>query len=121
MKVPLLLSTFFVLTTISASGGEQLRIAVSPAVSFAPSRVDIRARLVPNAENRALTVIAESEDFYRSSLMPLEGENAPGTIIFAFRGLPGGEYVISGIRTDGGGRQRAIARQQLTVIPSGGQ
>ena len=118
MRVPLLLSAFFVLTTISASGGEQLRIAVSPAVSFAPSRVDIRARVVPNAENRALEVIAESEDFYRSSLMPLEGESAPGTIMFAFGGLPGGDYVISGILTDSGGRQRAIARQQLTVISS---
>jgi hypothetical protein len=118
MKVPLLLSTFFVLTTISASGGEQLRIAVSPAVSFAPSRVDIRARVVPDAENRALEVIAESEDFYRSSLITLEGENAPATIMFAFRGLPGGEYVVSGILTDSGGRQRAIARRQVTVLSS---
>jgi hypothetical protein len=118
MRVPLLLSTFLVLTTISASGGDQLRIAVSPAVSFAPSKVDIRARIVPNAENRALQVIAESEDFYRSSLMSLEGENAPATIVFAFRGLPGGEYVVSGILTDSSGHERAIARQQLTVIPS---
>jgi hypothetical protein len=118
MRVLLLLSTVFVLTTISASGGEQLRIAVSPAVSFAPSSVDIRARVVPNAENRALEVIAESEDFYRSSLISLEGENAPATITFAFRGLPGGDYLVSAILTDGGGRQRAMARQQLTVIPS---
>lgn len=118
MRVLVLLSMFLALPTISTSGGEQLRIAASPAVSFAPSTVDIRARVVPNAENRALEVIAESEDFYRSSLMSLEGEQAPGTIMFAFRGLPGGEYVISGILTDGSGRQLAIARQQLTVISS---
>jgi hypothetical protein len=113
-----MLSAFVVLTTISASGGEQLKIAVSPSVSFAPSRVDIRARVVPNAENRALEVIVDSEDFYRSSLMTLDGDNAPGTFSFSFRGLPGGEYVISGILTDSVGHQRAIARQQLSVLSS---
>jgi hypothetical protein len=118
MRPTWLLSTFLALTIISASGGEQLKIAVSPAVSFAPSNVDIRARIAPDAENRALEVIVESEDFYRSSQRSLEGDHAPATISFAFRGLPGGDYLISGILTDSGGRQRAIARQQLKVLSS---
>jgi hypothetical protein len=119
MRVRLLLSAILVLTAISATGGEQLRIAVSPAQSFAPSNLNIRARIVPNAENRALEVIAESGEFYRSSQIPLEGDRAPATIMFEFRGLPGGEYEVYGILTDGAGRHRAIAKQQVRVIPPG--
>src|SRR3982074_1169719 len=82
MRVPLMLSTLFALTAISASGGEQLRIAVSPGQSFAPTTRNIRAGMVPTPENRALEVVAESEDFYRSSQVPLEGEGAPATVTF---------------------------------------
>ena len=114
-----MLTTIFALTTISASGGEQLRLAVSPAQSFAPSNLNIRARMVPNTENRALTIIAESEDFYRSSQVQLEGDHAPATITFEFRGLPSGEYLVSGLLTDSLGRRRAIAEQQVRVISSG--
>ena len=114
-----MLFTILALTAISASGGEQLRLAVSPVHSFAPSNLNIRARVVPHADNRALTIVAESEDFYRSSQISLEGDHAPATIMFEFRGVPGGEYVVSGVLTDSLGRQRAIAEQPVRVIPSG--
>jgi len=119
VRVLLMLSTFVALTAISASSGEQLRIAVTPAQSFAPSNLNIRARVVRDAENRALTVVAESEEFYRSSQVPLEGEQAPSTIMFQFRGVPDGEYQVYAILTDSVGHQRAIAQQTVRVIPSG--
>src|SRR5437773_7163018 len=97
MRGPLMLSTIFALTAISASGGEQLRLAVSPAQSFGPSNLNIRARVVPNADNRALTIIAESDDFYRSSQISLEGDHAPATITFEFRAVPGGDFIVSGV------------------------
>jgi hypothetical protein len=118
--MPLMLSAFLALTTLSVSGGEQLRIAVSPAQSFAPSNLYIRARVAPNAENRALTIIAESEEFYRSSEVSLEGDHAPAMITFEFRGVPGGEYLVHGIVTDSAGHRRATAIQQVRVIPMGG-
>jgi hypothetical protein len=114
-----MLTAIFALTAMSVSGGEQLRLAVSPAQSFAPSNLNIRARLVPSAENRSLTIIVESEDFYRSSEVPLEGDCAPAMITFEFRGVPGGEYLVSGVLTDNAGHRRAIAGQQVRVIPSG--
>jgi hypothetical protein len=106
-------------TTISASGGEPLRIAVSPTQSFAPSNVNVRARVAPHAENRILEVIAESEGFYRSSQISLEGERAPALLTFEFRSLPSGEYQVSGILTDSLGHQRAVAKQQVRVLSSG--
>jgi hypothetical protein len=121
MRVASMLATFVALTTISASGGEQLRIAVSPAQSFAPSNLNIRARVVPHDSNRLLQIVAESADFYRSSQVQLDGERAPATMMFEFRGVPGGEYLVYGILTDNGGRQRALAEQQVRVIPAFGQ
>ena len=120
MRVPLMLSGLLALTTVSASGTDQLRIAVSPAQSFAPSNLNIRARVVPNPENRAIEVIAESGDFYRSSQIPLEGEHAPATIMFEFRGVPGGEYLVYGILTDSVGHRRAVAQQEVKVIDTSG-
>ena len=114
-----MLAAILGLTGMSVSGGEQLRLAVSPAQSFAPSNLNIRARVVQHAENRSLTISAESEDFYRSSQVQLEGDHAPATITFEFRGVPSGEYVVSGVLTDSLGRRRAIAEQQVRVIPSG--
>jgi len=119
MRVPLMVSTIVALAAISASGGEQLQLAVSPGQSFAPSNLNIRARVVPHADNRALTVIAESTDFYRSSQIALEGDHAPAKLTFEFHGVPGGEYLISGILTDSVERRRAIAEHQVRVIPSG--
>jgi hypothetical protein len=119
MRVPLMLSALLALTTMSASGGEQLKIAVSPAQSFAPSNLTVRARVVPHPENRTLEVIAESGDFYRSSQMSLEGDHAPSMLTFDFRGVPSGEYQVYGILVDSGGRRRAVAQQYVRVMPSG--
>jgi hypothetical protein len=119
MRVPLMLSTVLAFAAVSASGDEQLRLAVSPARSFAPSNLNIRARIVPHPDNRTLIVTAESEDFYRSSEISLEGEFAPATITFEFRGLPGGEYIVSGVLTDSVGRRRAGAVQQAKIIGMG--
>jgi hypothetical protein len=121
MKVPLLLSTILALTTMSANGDAQLRLAVSPAQSFAPSNLNIRARLVPSPENRALMIIAESDEFYRSSQIALEGDHAPATITFEFRGVPGGDYIVSAVLTDSVGRRRAIAEQKVSVIEAAGR
>jgi hypothetical protein len=119
MRVTLMLSALCMLTTMSATPGELLMIAASPTQSFAPSNLNIRARVVPNAGNRALEIIAESAEFYRSSRIQLDGDRAPQTIMFQLMGLPGGHYQVSGILIDSDGRQRAVARQPVTVLPTG--
>jgi hypothetical protein len=116
MRVALMLAVFLALTTIHAGGGEQLKISVSPAHSFAPSNLKIRARVVPHDQNRALQIVAESADFYRSSQVPLDGERAPGMLLFEFRSLPGGDYRVYGLLTDSGGHQRAVAEQSVSVL-----
>ena len=121
IRTSLVLAALASLTSISTSGGEQLKIAVSPAYSFAPSNLRIRVRVPPNAQNRALEVVAESGEFYRSSEVQLEGDHAPATIVFEFRSVPSGDYDVYGVLIDTMGQQRAIDRQSVAVIsPTGG-
>jgi hypothetical protein len=119
MRVVLMLFGVLSLTAISANGGEQVRVAVSPLLSFAPSNVRVQVRLVPSDENRALEVVAESGEFYRSSQVQLEGATAPAAMLFEFLDLPGGDYQVYGILTDSAGGQRAVAHQMLRVLPGG--
>src|SRR6267142_546571 len=84
------------LTTTTVDGANQpVTMKISPAVSFAPANLIIRTRLEPHVNNRAMEVIAESADFYRSSAMELAGDRAPRTLTFEFRGLPPGEYEVT--------------------------
>jgi hypothetical protein len=106
---------------MSSNAGEELKLAVSPAVSMAPTNLYIRARVVPSAENRALQVVAESGEFYRSSEIQLEGEHAPAAVSIEFRSVPSGDYIVHGVLIDSAGRRRAIAQQHVTVVAAMGQ
>jgi len=63
--------------TTVAGAREPVSIRVSPEISFAPASVVIRTSVEPDAENRSIEVVAESGEFYRSSLIQLEGDHAP--------------------------------------------
>ena len=105
--------------TAAARANPSLAIKVSPAVSFAPANLIIRTSVDRDADNRALEVVAQSADFYRSSTVSLDGDRAAKTTQFEFRSLPPGEYDISVVVTGADGRQRAISRTQARVVESG--
>ena len=117
MKV-LLLALVLVVVAIAppAAGHERLKIAVSPARSFAPSLVRVRVRVEPNPENRMLRIVADSDEFYRRSDLQLDGDNARPTVEMELRNLPGGEYEFTGVLIDSTGKESAIARAQATVL-----
>jgi hypothetical protein len=121
MRVPIWLGGFVLLSVLPVNGGEQLRMAVSPAQSFAPSTLRVRVRIEPHDQNRRLTVIADSADFYRSSEVQLDGEQAPKTIAIEFRGVPSGNYQVFSVVQDQSGRRRAFASQDVNVIAAFGQ
>jgi hypothetical protein len=105
--------------TVTIGAGERITIKVSPAIAFAPANLVVRATIPADADNRAVKIVAESTDFYRSSEMPLEGERAPRTTTFEFRSLPSGTYQVSANLMGADGRSRGIIRQQVNVIASG--
>jgi hypothetical protein len=119
MKVAVGICGFLALIALPVDGDDRLKMRVSPAQSFAPSILRVQVRIEPNGENRALYVVADSSEFYRSSEIPLEGDRAPATIHLEFRGVPAGEYAVVGVLKDQFGHDRSIARSQATVMPSG--
>jgi hypothetical protein len=119
MKVRAGLITFLMLTAISPTGaGEKLALKVSPAVAFAPANLAVRTMVEADAQNRVIEIVAESDDFYRSSEVQLDGDRAPRTNLFEFRSLPPGTYEVRATLFGAGGEQRAAMRQQVNVISS---
>ena len=104
-------------TTAGAANGS-LSMRVSPTTSFAPANLVIRTRVEPDADNRAIEVIADGEDFMRSSMMQLEGDRAPKTTVFEFRSVPAGEYQVTASLIGADGRRRAMVRTHVQVIES---
>jgi len=99
--------------------GERLTLKVSPAVAFAPANLVVRTTILADADNRAVEIVAESDDFYRSSQIQLEGERAARTTTFEFRSLPPGTYEVRANLLGADGRSRAMSRQQVNVIANG--
>jgi len=110
-----------VLTTLPLGAGaaERISIKVSPSVAFAPANLVVRAIVEADARNRAVEIVAESTDFYRSSQIQLEGDKAPRMSQFEFRSLPPGIYEVRASLIGDDGQQRGIVRQQVNVIAVG--
>lgn len=95
-NIALSVAIITLLSVISSGATEnRLRIEVSPRISTAPAAVTIRSYVTPDAANRALQVVADSGEFYRSSMVPLDGANAALITETIFKDLPGGEYEVS--------------------------
>jgi hypothetical protein len=101
------------------NAGEPLMMTLSPPMSAAPATVRVRLIIEPDSSNRALEVVADSADFYRSSLIELDGERAPRMAVVEYRSLPGGDYVISGTLSDVTGHARAFVSREIVVVSSG--
>jgi hypothetical protein len=109
-----------IVTTTAAGAHERISMQVSPAMSFAPANLVIQTRLEPDADNRVMEVIAESDDFYRSSAIQLDGDRAPRSVRIEFRSLPPGEYQVTAVAIGSDGQRRAVARSQVNVMETGG-
>jgi hypothetical protein len=110
----------FGLVPSTLNGGEALQMKVSPAVQRAPAMLTVRVMVESSAENRLLQVVAESDTFYRSSEVEIDGENSSPLRVFQFRGLPTGRYEVTGVLLGTQGRRAMISRV-AEVVPSPGE
>jgi hypothetical protein len=106
--------------TLPAGAADKLGMRVSPAMVFEPATLRIQLSVEPDADNRALRVVAESVDFYRSSEIQMDGEQAPRSSVVSYRSLPAGDYSVQGVLIGANGRVRAQVRQSVTVVAAGG-
>jgi hypothetical protein len=115
----MLFGVLLVTFVMPVGAGEKMTVRVSPAVAFAPANLIVRAHIEADAQNRAVEIVAESTEFYRSSEIQLDGENAPRTNTFEFRSLPPGNYEVTATLLGAGGSPRASVRQSINVIATG--
>jgi hypothetical protein len=100
---------------LPSDAGERLDIRLSTIAAFAPANLNVWVTVEADPDNRAIRVIAESPDFYRSSERPIEGVRAGRTNAFEFRNLPSGMYVVSAVLVDCNGHEFK-ARRDFEVM-----
>jgi hypothetical protein len=119
MKMRALLGGALVMIALPAGASEKLTMRVSPAYSYEPASVTIQLSIEPDSDNRAIQVIAESADFYRSCEVELDGDRAPRTSVFWYRSLPAGDYEVrSVLRSDAGKSVRRLATLSQCSAPA---
>ena len=97
---------------------DKLQLQVSPTVSMAPAFVVVRAIVEHDADNRLLEIVADSDLFYRRSVVDLDGDHAPKVNELKLIDIPGGEYEISATLYDIHG-ERTVVRRTLMVSSPG--
>ena len=121
MRVQIMLCGLLLLTRVfSVAAGEKITMKATPEISFAPAHLTIRTHIEADVENRAMEIVVDSADFYRSSMIQLDGDQAPRTSVFEFRDVSGGAYQISARLLDQRGRSRAYVTRVVDVIAQNG-
>jgi hypothetical protein len=115
MRLRSVLFGMFVLASPSLGAGTSLAVQ-APTVMLAPGHLVVQTVVEPDPANRAIQVIAESPDSYRSSEVQLDGDTAPRRNTFEFKDLPSGSYEIHAMLLGSGGQQRALVVRKLEVI-----
>ena len=75
MKAVVFLWMSLLAVAVPLNGAERLVMRVSPSIAMAPAWVTVLTTVESDTENRALQVIFESADFYRSSTIQLDGDD----------------------------------------------
>ena len=115
MRIPGLLLGLIVLTSSPMGAAASLAVQL-PTLMLAPGHLVVQTVEEPDSANRAIQVIAESSDWYRSSEVQLDGGTAPRRNAFEFKDLPSGTYEIHVTLLGPDGQQRALIVRKLEVI-----
>jgi hypothetical protein len=93
-----------------------LNARVRPAVAFAPATVRIEVLVGADDDNRVLQIVADSGEYLRSSVIPLEGAKAPRFHSITYRGMPAGRYEVQVSLLAPNGTVRAIERHWIDLV-----
>ena len=116
MRIRILLLAMLSLAVSPAGAGDRVAVRVSPRIAFAPADLTVLAKLERHPENRVMEIVAESEDFYRSSEIPLEGELAAKATFVRFQGLPSGRYSVSVTVRGSLGQRLGISHATVDIL-----
>jgi hypothetical protein len=92
------------------NGAQPLRMQVSPAVSRAPAVLTVRVSIEAAPRDRAIEIVAESSQFYRSALIQVDGAQGAAVNEVQFRDLPSGFYEVTAVLVGVDGPRAKVAR-----------
>ena len=121
MKVRVLVPLLLLLSATPMRAGARLSLSVSPSVAFEPADMTIKAVVENNQENRTIEIVAESHDFYRRSIMPLNGESAPRVTMVSYRSMPSGEYLVRVVVRGSMGQELAFSEKMARIVDRDGE
>ncbi len=116
MRTRILVLTLWSLAVTPVGAGDRVAVRVSPRMAFAPADLNVLATIEAHPDNRVMEIVAESDDFFRSSEIPLEGEHAAKATFVRFLGLPSGSYVIRVVVRDSLGQRRGVSQAIVDVV-----
>src|SRR5688500_8695467 len=90
---------------------EIVEIKVHGYYFSAPATVPITIAVEPGAQNRMLVVEVDSEDYFRSSGVELDGEKEKRLHSVEFKSLPAGEYTL---------RAQVLSKTDVLGVATGG-
>ena len=114
-----ILAALALLATAPLGAGERLAMRVAPSIAYEPATLIVDAVAERDPENRALQIQVESGDYYRSSLVQLDGDDGPRTTTVRYGGVPGGTYEVRVTLLGPGGQRRAATTRQIEVLSRG--
>src|SRR3954451_10730995 len=120
MKTSNTMKTAFLTAALCAAAAskgateDDVSLRLSSAFATAPATVIVTATVLRDERNRALVVTAESDDFFRSSTVELDGENEARVHQFWLKELPEGHYVVTA-QLEGVNGVRALGTAPLDV------
>jgi hypothetical protein len=87
-----------------------------PSFAQAPATVQLNVRVAPRKENRLLRVTLDSDAYYRSSDLQLEGAEAPTMHSIRWPGIPSGEYVVVVELFRSNGKRHTVHAGRLDIL-----
>jgi len=94
---------------------DDVTLRMTPRFVAAPGYLRSLIRVAPNAENRLLRVEIDSESYYRSSEIELEGASAPMSHFLDWKAVPAGKYDLI-VTVMGPSGPRALRRLGFQVL-----
>ena len=83
---------------------------------MAPATLVVDAVAEKDPANRAVQIQVDSQGYYRSSTMQLDGDEAPRTTTVRYEGVPGGSYEVRVTLFGSDGKERAATSQKVDVL-----
>jgi hypothetical protein len=112
-------SLFTATSTVSVvRANDFIQLMVSPTLSE-NNDMFVQVLVARDADNQLMRVTAESESYFSSSEMILDGEYSPRIRSIRFRSVPSGSYEVTGTVYDRRSKVKGSARKTVLVFGRG--